>query len=74
VTFTEDAARFTAALEDLGFTQASFCRFLMDHGDPRKLPALQRQIGRFSRGERSVSGEMWVLLGLLKRQKGREQE
>jgi hypothetical protein len=66
VNFPEDAARFTAALDELGFSQASFVRFLLDNGDPRKLAALQRQIGRFARGERSVSGEMWVLLKVLR--------
>jgi hypothetical protein len=64
----ESATRFSAALEDLGHTQASFVRWLMDNGDPRGLPTLQRYVGRLARGEVAASGEMWVLLRLLKRQ------
>jgi hypothetical protein len=70
VNFPDDAARFNAALERLGHTQASFCRFMIEHGDPRKLAALQRQMGRYARGERSVSGEMWVLLDVLEKANG----
>jgi hypothetical protein len=69
VKFAEDGARFSAALEGLGHTQASFIRWMMEHGDPRSLPALQRQIGRLARGESAVSGEMWVLLGMLQAKK-----
>jgi hypothetical protein len=65
----ESGVRFSAALEELGHTQASFVRWLMENGDPRGLATLQRYVGRMVRGEAAASGEMWVLLELLKRQK-----
>jgi hypothetical protein len=65
----ESGARFSSALEELGHTQATFVRWLMENGDPRGLATLQRYVGRLARGEGAASGEMWVLLGLLKRQK-----
>jgi hypothetical protein len=65
----ESGRKFSAALAELGHTQASFIRFLMEHGDPRSLATLQRHVGRLARGETNASGETWVVLEMMRRAK-----
>lgn len=64
----ESAAWFRAQLQELGFTQGTFARFMQRRGDVRS----KRNIQRMCAGQVRVPGEMRVLLGLMLRSKKRK--
>lgn len=68
-TSTETAAAFKAALQSLGETQSSFTERLWMLGDHRTDTSILRSVQRMASGEIRVSGEMMVILELLKRER-----
>ena len=62
---------FRAALADLGFTQSSFVRKLIELGDHRKFETILRSVANYARGVSCVPGEMCVVLNLLKSSESR---
>ena len=67
----ESAAWFREALEELGETQASMARLMKRKGDDRQPQTIARNIRRMATGEARVSGEMRVILTMMKRAKDR---
>jgi hypothetical protein len=67
----ESATWFRAQLEELGFTQGAFARFMVRRGDTRTERNVLRSIQRMCAGKARVPGEMRVLLGLMLRSKRR---
>lgn len=67
----EGAAWFRARLEELGFTQGAFARFMVRRGDTRPKRNVLRSVQRMCAGQARVPGEMRVLLGLMLRSKRR---
>jgi hypothetical protein len=65
----DQAAWFRQALEELGETQASFARWLLENGDERPPVTVARAVRRYATGEAKVSGEMRVLLHMLRKAK-----
>lgn len=61
----ESAAWFRAKLAELGLTQTSLARLMIERGDDRQLMTIQRTVGRMATGHARVSGEMRALLGTL---------
>ena len=62
----ESAAWFRAELEALGQTQSSFARWLQKRGDDRQPGTILRHIQRMANGEARVSGEMRVILSMMR--------
>ena len=62
----ESAAWFRAALLDIEQTQASMARLMKRKGDDRKLPTIERHMRRMANGEARVSGEMRVVLTMMR--------
>jgi hypothetical protein len=62
----ESAAWFRAALEELEQTQASFARLLKRKGDDRQPGTILRNIQRMAKGEARVSGEMRVIITMMR--------
>jgi hypothetical protein len=60
------ATEFRAALADLGTSQSGLARLMTGLGDPRPYETIRRGIQRMITGHAKVSGEMQVLIGLLK--------
>lgn len=60
---------FKQQLVELGLTQASFGRLMVAHGDDRTIETIDRAIRRMANGTARVSGEMRVVLELLRRTK-----
>lgn len=69
----DSAAWFRAALEEIGETQSSLVRLMVRNGDDRKPPTILRHIQRMALGEARVSGEMRVILTMLKRSRQKRQ-
>ena len=63
---TAGAAQFLEALDDLGFSKADLVRFMIRNGDDRSPGTIDRSIYRMAKGESRISGEMRVLLTLLR--------
>ena len=68
----EGAAWLRSRLQELGFTQGAFARFMIRRGDTRPKRNVQRSIQRMCAGQARVPGEMRVLLGLMLRAKRRK--
>ncbi len=68
----ESAAWFRAQLQELGFTQGTFTRFMLRRGDIRSKRSIRRSIRRMCAGHARVPGEMRVLLNLLLRSRQRK--
>jgi len=62
----DDAAWFRQMLEELGHTQASFARWLAENGDNRPPVTIARGVRRMANGEARVSGEMRVILSMMR--------
>lgn len=62
----EGGVDFRKALEELGFTQGSFVRFMIRNGDDRAPPTIRRSVERMGAGTSRVSGEMRVILTMLR--------
>ncbi len=62
----ESAAWFRAQLAALGVGQSALARFMLEHGDDRQFGTILRSLARMATGEARVSGEMRVMLDLLK--------
>lgn len=60
------ADEFRTFLADIGETQTSFSRRMTDMGDPRGPRTLLRIIQRMALGESKISGEMYVIMNLLR--------
>ena len=70
----ESAAWFRAMLEELGETQSSLARLMHRKGDDRQPATILRTIQRMANGEARVSGEMRVILTMMKRAKNRSEK
>ncbi len=60
------AAWFRAELRALGQTQTGLARWMKEHGDDRLPATILRNVQRMANGEARVSGEMRVILALLR--------
>lgn len=67
----ESAAWFRKALAELGETQASMARLMKREGDDRQSETIARHMRRMATGEARVSGEMRVILTMMRRVSGR---
>lgn len=65
----EAVASFREAFEELGITQRRLAVQMQAIGDRRKFDAILRSIQRMASGEARVSGEMQVILELLRRER-----
>lgn len=61
-----DAAEFRSALDELGLGKADLVRFMMRNGDDRAPTTIDRGIHRIAIGETRLSGEMRVVLTMLR--------
>lgn len=66
---TDDAKWFRKQLIEIGHTQASFARLMVELGDDRLIETIDRAIRRLANGSVRASGEMRALLGALRQQK-----
>lgn len=62
----ESAAWFRAELEALGMTQSGLAKWLQKRGDDRKPATILRHVQRMANGEARVSGEMRVILSMMR--------
>jgi hypothetical protein len=62
----DSAAWFRAQLEALGMTQSGFAKWMKKRGDDRMPATILRHIQRMAAGEARVSGEMRVILSLMR--------
>lgn len=62
----ESAAWFRAELEHLGMTQTGLAKWLEKRGDDRKPATILRHVQRMANGEARVSGEMRVILSMMR--------
>ena len=67
----DDAAWFKARLQEPGFTQRTFSRFMMRRGDLRPRPSILRSMQRMSSGHAWPPGEIRVLLNVMLRSRER---
>lgn len=65
------AMLFRATLAELGFSIGSFVKFMIRHGDCRPASNIKRRLRRMATGEVRVSGEMHVILGMLRNGRAR---
>ena len=70
-TVTQNSERLRAQLEDLGFSQTGFAGLMTALGDNREIKTILRSIQRMASGDARLSGEMQVILTLLKREEAR---
>jgi hypothetical protein len=70
----ESAEWFKTMLVELGETQASMARLMKRKGDDRQPATIERHIRRMANGEARVSGEMRVILTMMKRAKSRAEK
>jgi hypothetical protein len=74
----EGAAWFRAELEALGMTQTGLAKWLKKRGDDRQPGTILRHVQRMANGEARISGEMRVILSMMRagaeRQKKRTRE
>lgn len=66
-----DADRLKSELEKLGQSQSSFAGLMTALGDNREVKTVLRSIQRMANGDARLSGEMQVILTLLKRDEAR---
>lgn len=69
----ESATWFRGQLEALNMTQRGFARWMRERGDDRKPEAIERHVRRMANGEARISGEMRVILAMM-RGSGRKAE
>ncbi len=62
----ESAAYFVRMLEEIGETKTSLARFMKRKGDDRPTENIVRSLQKIARRESRLSGEMRVLLTLLR--------
>lgn len=62
----ESAAWFRAQLEAIGQTTTGLSKWMAKRGDDRRPGTIQRHIQRMASGEVRVSGEMRVILSMLR--------
>jgi hypothetical protein len=70
----ESAAWFRAMLAELGETRSSLARLMHRKGDDRQPATILRTIQRMATGEARVSGEMRVILTMMRRAKNRAEK
>jgi hypothetical protein len=70
----EGAEWFRAMLEEIGETQASMARLMKRKGDDRNPETIARHMRRMANGEARVSGEMRVILMMMRRAKNRAEK
>lgn len=63
---SEGAVLFRSLLEQIGETESSFAKFMVDMGDDREDATILRGIQRISSGQARFSGEMRVLMNLVR--------
>ena len=68
---TQNRERLRAELGDLGFSQTGFAGLMNALGDSRETKTILRSIQRMSSGDARLSGEMQVILTLLRREDAR---
>lgn len=68
---TDDATELRTGLDQLGFSQSRFAGLLTALGDRREIKTVLRSIQRMATGDARLSGEMQVILTLLKREEAR---
>lgn len=66
---TDDATWFREQLVELGHTQASFARLMVELGDDRSIETIDRAVRRLANGSVRASGEMRALIGALCQQR-----
>ncbi|MCQ4163005.1 hypothetical protein NON00_24215 [Roseomonas sp. GC11] len=66
-----DAELFRAKLEELDMTQASFARWMLEHGDNRPIQTIARNVRRIANGEAKLSGEMRIILHFASQAQGK---
>lgn len=62
----DSAAWFRAELVAIGQTQSGLARWMKSRGDDRQPGTILRHVQRMANGEARVSGEMRVILSLLR--------
>lgn len=62
----ESGAWFLAELEALGMTRTGFAKWLKKRGDDRSPKAIERHVQRMAAGQVRVSGEMRVILRMMR--------
>lgn len=62
----ESAAWFRAALAELEQTQSGFAKLMKRKGDDRQPATILRNIQRMALGEARVSGEMRVIIAMMR--------
>ncbi len=62
---TESAEWFRGKLRELGMSQSSLARLMLERGDDRQMTTILRSLSRMASGDARVSGEMRALLGTL---------
>lgn len=67
----DDASQLRGELDGLGFSQSRFAGLLTALGDRREIKTVLRSIQRMATGDARLSGEMQVILTLLKREEAR---
>ncbi len=65
------AAEFRAFLAECGFTIKQFARLLRRLGDPRDKATVDRYVASLASGEFRVSGEMHVVMGVIRNSRRR---
>jgi hypothetical protein len=62
----ESTPWFWAELEAMGQTQSGFARWLTKRGDDRRPSAILRHVQRMANGEARISGEIRVILSMMR--------
>jgi hypothetical protein len=66
----DDTLLFRSTLAELGLTIGGLTRVMIRHGDCRPATTIKRRMRRIANGEIRLSGEMRVILGMLRRGRG----
>ena len=67
----EDAAQLRDSLDALSLNQTNLAQLMTELGDAREMKTILRSIQRMAGQEAKLSGEMQVILTLLKREQSR---
>ena len=66
----KDTTWFREQLKELGYTQSSFAREISEKGDPRHPEVIRRGVSRMATGVVGISGEMRVIISLMREIRG----
>lgn len=64
----ESATWFREQLAALGWSKGDLIRYLLAHGDDRQPKTIERSLCRITAGEARVSGELRVVLTVLRKE------